>query len=202
MLHEVDTRYVYPLLRFSKAQKMFSTTIDQAFFRRDPESAGACLSDLGCNIQILRSYYPNFDRWFSGKVLPGIHTGERSILLEYRNGNLAGFAITKDDGGEQKLCCLRVVDEYQNFNGMGLRLFEKAFDILKTEKPLLSVAEEKMAEYKRIFEYYDFELARKYVDIYRNGRSEFSYNGILSSPSDSPTLHSGKKAQPKLIRLS
>jgi hypothetical protein len=171
---------------------MFSKTIDRITLARDGEVAKACLSDVLMQIADLKDCYPEFDSWVKNKVIPGLYDGERSLLLEYRKGLLAGFAIIKDDGLEQKLCCLRVLDDYQNSYGMGVRLFKRAFDELGTEKPLLSVAEERLPAFSKIFNYFGFELGATYDGLYRVGRTEYAYNGLLDLPAKSP--HASEKS--------
>lgn len=126
----------------------------------------------------LSEYYPDFNDWLSKKVLPGLIQGERSILLEYYRGQLSGLAIVKDSATEQKLCCLRVLPPYQG-TGVGLKLFERAFEALDNRAPLLSIAEEQIDTFKKVFNYYGFELGRKYKDYYRPRKNELSFNGLI-----------------------
>jgi hypothetical protein len=120
----------------------------------------------------------------SEKVLPGIAEGERSVLTEYRDGHLAALAIVKDDGLEKKLCCLRVLPGYQNLSGIGVRLFDRCFDVLGTDKPLLSVAEEQLPKFERLFKHYGFHEVQAYADYYRHGATEFAFNGNLTGGFD------------------
>ncbi|OBU10763.1 hypothetical protein [Morganella psychrotolerans] len=57
------------------------------------------LTDTLCD---LRLFYPEFNSWVSNVVIPGIIAGERSIILEYRQDDLAGLAILKDSNVEKK----------------------------------------------------------------------------------------------------
>ncbi|MFV8671605.1 GNAT family N-acetyltransferase [Ralstonia pseudosolanacearum] len=160
-----------------------SKIIDSVSLVRDPEQTFGMLSEVLAHVQDLKDFYPSFDVWFSERVLPGLSTGDRSILVEYRQGGLAGLAILKDDGMEKKLCCLRVLPGFQNVHGLGVRMFQRAFESLETERPLLSVAEERRPTFQRLFDYFDFELAEEYPSAYRIGRSEFAFNGCLYLPS-------------------
>ncbi len=158
---------------------MLSTTIDRISLAIDAEASLATLSEMGSYASVLRNYYPEFDLWFSKKVYPQLFTGERAILAEYREGQLAGFAIVKDNGFEQKLCCLRVMPSFQNARGLGLRLFDRTFDYLETDKPVLSVSEEMLPKFNRIFSHFGFKMAQQYDGYYRKEKSEFSFNGLL-----------------------
>lgn len=164
---------------------MFIKTINRITLKLEPETAGGCLADVISHLSALRDYYPEFDSWFDNKVLPDIYAGDRSILVEYRRSQLAGFAIVKDDGYEKKLCCLRVLEDFQNSHGLGIRLFERAFEELETDKPLLSVAEERLSVFSRIFQYFRFESYKEYIGRYRAGRVEYAFNGLLDVPVNS-----------------
>jgi len=119
--------------------------------------------------------YPNFQKWFYNKVIPDVLQDKRKILLEIRNNEIAGIAIIKNSIEEKKLCTLRVTNKYQN-KGIGLRLFERAFEELDTSKPFLTVSEEKYKEFEKIFKYYGFELTNKIKDYYRKGKNELFFN--------------------------
>jgi hypothetical protein len=165
-----------------------SRTLDAISMIRDQERTNGELSEILSRLADLRAFYPQFDDWLASKVLPGIRAGERSVLTEYRDGELAALAIVKDDGFEKKLCCLRVLPGYQNIGGIGVRLFDRCFDVLGTDQPLLSVAEEQLPKFARLFQHYGFRLAEAYDDFYRRGATEFAFNGCLTSrPSTAPS---------------
>lgn len=126
----------------------------------------------------LKLFYPEFNSWVSNTVVPGIITGERSIILEYRKDTLAGLAILKDSSVEKKLCCLQVMPEFQG-SGIGLTLFEKSFELLNTKNPLLSVSEEQKENFLKLFKYYGFEFGENYHNYYRPLKNELSFNGLL-----------------------
>ncbi|MET2530387.1 GNAT family N-acetyltransferase [Ralstonia pseudosolanacearum] len=159
---------------------MLLTMVDRDTLIRDPEGYHRALAVIKDQLGMISGFYPEFDGWFSSKVLPGLKKGERSILLEHTAGRLSGIAIVKSNASERKLCCLRVLPPYQG-SGVGLRLFERAFDVLETRAPLLSVAEEQVANFDRIFKHYGFELAKEYRGLYRPKKTEFSFNGLLDS---------------------
>lgn len=130
----------------------------------------------------LSHLYPGFKAWYEQKVLPGIVLGERSLLIELRNNSLAGIAIIKDDGIEKKLCCLRVISEFQNKSGIGLRLFERSMKELDTQYPLLSVSNDRAHDFERLFQYFGFKKSWEYPDLYRPKKIEFSFNGLILEP--------------------
>jgi len=118
-------------------------------------------------------YYPNFENWYYRNVIPSILNGDKEFIFELRNNRIVGLAIIKHS--EQKLCHLSIFDEYQN-RGYGLKLFEKSFQALGTNKPYLTVSEEKYVEFKRIFNYYGFKLKDKKLNTYRKNKYEYYFN--------------------------
>ena len=69
------------------------------------------------------------------------------------------------------------MENFQN-KGIGLKLFETVFKCLDTDKPFLTVSEEKFTEFERIFKYYNFELTSVKSNLYRNGKIEYFFNEI------------------------
>ncbi len=127
-------------------------------------------------LESARQYYPDFKTWFYKKVVPDVNLKQRKIITEYRENRLVGVSIIKLFG-EKKLSTLKVFDTYQN-RGVGLKLFKKSFEILETSKPFLTVSEEKLPEFEKIFKYYDFQLTSIHQDLYREGKKEYFFNEI------------------------
>lgn len=159
---------------------MTSLLIDKKLRSKDADTFDLHLGTARGCLKNLSDFYPDFSLWFEGKVEPGLMTGERSLLIRHVGERLAGIAVLKHDGLETKLCCLRVLPEFAG-SGVGLRLFEDSFEHLKTSQPLLSVCEEQLPKFIRIFDYFGFRLGHRYQDFYRAGSSEHSYNGLLDA---------------------
>jgi len=119
-------------------------------------------------------YYPKFSEWYFQKVVPDLALGRRQTITEVRGGNVVGTAIVKLSE-ELKLSTLKVSHNYEN-RGIGLKLFEKSFELLDTKKPFLTVSEERLPLFQKVFKYYDFELTSVHKDIYRIGKKEFFFN--------------------------
>ncbi|WP_423204696.1 GNAT family N-acetyltransferase [Pseudomonas kribbensis] len=152
--------------------------IDREFLIANPWAHEAIMPLIIGHLYDLSGYYPDFNKWLDHKVIPGLISGERSIILEHYRGQLAGLAIVKDSVAEQKLCCLRVLPKFQG-TGVGLKLFERSFETLNNETPLLSIAEEQKHIFGKLFKYYGFELAKKYHNYYRPLKDELSFNGLI-----------------------
>lgn len=152
--------------------------LDRSLVTEKPMQLSQILALLHEDATFLRGSYPNFDSWFSEKVIPGIENGERTVLVEMRANEVAGLMILKHSLSEKKLCTLRVRPQYEN-RGMGVRLFEAAFEILETERPLLSISEKAMPKFKSLFSYFGFSQEATYEDRYLPQVRELSYNGLL-----------------------
>lgn len=126
-------------------------------------------------IKETKRYYPKFDLWYFEKVLPDLSLQKRKFLIEKRDEHIVGIAIIKHTLYEKKLCTLRVIKNYQN-KGLGIKLFERVFEELGTDKPFLTVSEEKYEEFKRIFNYYGFKMTSKKKGLYREDKYEYFFN--------------------------
>lgn len=157
---------------------MRTVIIDKELLKRDPEEFYRLVKFSHLSLRNLSGYYPSFDQWYKEKIYPGLSTGERKILLHYVNHKCSGIAILKSSSEEKKLCCLRVTSEFYG-SGVGIKLFSNAFEHLETETPLLSIAEEKLPIFKRIFSHFKFEVGDEYNEIYRKKKIEISFNGLL-----------------------
>lgn len=160
------------------------------------EETNLLLSQIHQELIDLSHLYPGFRTWYEQKVLPGIILGERSLLVELRNSNLAGVAIIKDDGIEKKLCCLRVISEFQNKSGIGLKLFERSMNELDTQYPLLSVSNDRAHDFEKLFRYFGYKKSWEYPDLYRPQKIEFSFNGLILDPKDMPKYSPNNMARP------
>lgn len=173
--------------------------LDKNAWVRNPEISRGVIQEVWARLSDLTDQYPDFSLWFQYKVVPGISAGHRSLIAEYRNGVIAGLAIIKDTDEEQKLCCLRVVEEF-HATGLGIRLFEKSFELLNNDKPLLSISDVRLPEFARVCSYFGFELDQELRDFYRPGHTEFVFNGTLETkrPSIGTVVHPTAE---NLIRL-
>jgi len=128
------------------------------------------------NLKPLSNLYPNFNNWYFDKVIPGIlENKDKLILLENKSG-IIGISIIKK-GAENKLRCVRVNEKYQK-KGYGLYLIDKSLELLNDSKPVVTVAEEMINQYSRIFiNRYDFDISYVYNGIYRKSKLEYEFNG-------------------------
>jgi GNAT superfamily N-acetyltransferase len=144
----------------------------------DPERMMQFVRAILADTAFLHESYPGFDEWLLGKVIPGIYAGERTAVVELRDSAVAGLVIVKHSDTEKKLCTLRVRPDFES-RGLGVRLFETAFDLLGTDHPLLSVSEPSIPKFSRLFTHFGFSKEAVYGGLYLPHVDEFSYNGYL-----------------------
>ncbi len=73
----------------------------------------------------------------------------RTAILEMREGVVVGLLIVKHSEAEKKLCTLRVRPQCESV-GLDVRLFEAAFELLDTRRPLLSISEKARPKFARL----------------------------------------------------
>lgn len=129
--------------------------------------------------------YPNILEWYNQKVLPGLETGEREIILAckiykfYKNNKIPieilGYVILKKTPSEKKICTFRVEEKYQRL-GIGKRLMEASFEFLETRKPMITITEDNVKFFEPLLKRYKFKLVEKIKDLYVKGKTEYIYN--------------------------
>jgi len=142
------------------------------------EHTAADLDDIFAHVRDLDRHYPDIAHWFYQVVVPGIAAGHRSILLTEKVDGIAGVAIIKNCPTEKKLCTLRIMPEFEGA-GLGPLLFSACLKSLGTARPLISVSCTQYDRYKRLFSYFGFLHKASYKGLYRPGKYELSFNGLL-----------------------
>ena len=141
----------------------------------DPVAVYAVLERGG-----VHEFYPDFQPWFFGRVIPGLYSGERCIIAAELEGALAGVAICKDSGVERKLCTLWVQPRLR-VRGLAGELARRAFDWLDTDRPLFTVPEERLIVFAGLVRAWHFLAPTAYPNLYRGGRTEYVYNGPVGN---------------------
>lgn len=103
---------------------------------------------------------------------------EREIIICEVDYTIAAIAILKNSNEEKKLCTLRVAKRYRNC-GIAHQLMEIAFEVLKTEKPMFTVHQRRLAQFKPLFDYYGFQPEQSKKNYYGLFNTELVYNGVL-----------------------
>jgi GNAT superfamily N-acetyltransferase len=119
--------------------------------------------------------YPGIARWFTDKVVPGLHLGSRFLLPIERQGELVGLGIAKKEAGEHKICTVRVAPSHAG-RGIGIRLFDGLLNWLDDDRPHLTVSAAKLPLFERIFDYYSFDITSAREGLYVPRAVELGYN--------------------------
>lgn len=142
---------------------------------------------------ILDSYDGHWD-WLQYKFFPGLKEGKRgySFAVDYdstqavttRRGilpthSLVGCALLKDEPDEKKLCCLFVDKSYRG-QRIASKLIEDSFEILKTNKPVMTVSQQNLSMLQKLIDRYGFELTSVKESVYKPGIKEYYYNEGLA----------------------
>lgn len=126
----------------------------------------------------LQQEYSNFTDWFYGKVIPGMNTGERLIYIIRDKRTIVAALILKN-AEEKKICTLRVAEGYRR-NGLGTRLLKVAFAELRCANPIITVSSYHIDEFAPLLKKNGFILHSEYSNYYKNGITEYSFNGPLN----------------------
>jgi GNAT superfamily N-acetyltransferase len=127
-------------------------------------------------IATLDRFYPDVSYWYVNQVVPGLMTGNDKLLIARDGEHIAGVALGKLTLDETKLRCVRVHPDYQN-NGLGIRLIDEMLDLLEDDTPKVTVSEELIHHYSRIFiNRYNFKLNHVSKGQYRSGKLEYLFN--------------------------
>jgi predicted transcriptional regulator len=125
----------------------------------------------------LKSEYPFFNNWLIKVRNELINSDGRILLLCYEKNifDLKGIAILKKSKKENKICTLRVVDDYKR-RGIGTILYMNSKYILRDPAPLITVSGLHMKEFAPFLRKNGAVLKDKVKSIYKKGSYEYFYN--------------------------
>jgi predicted transcriptional regulator len=123
--------------------------------------------------------YPNIERWFDHKVVPGLKSSERIAWVAYEGESAIASAVLKR-GRKSKFCHLRI---HQNFRDLDLgRMFfsQMTFEARHLAKEIhFTLPESLWCEKTKFFESFGFERAAKSPKQYRGGDIELCCSAPL-----------------------
>lgn len=128
--------------------------------------------------------YPKHKSWFYKKHLPATFTensGRDIIYAHDENAIIYGTAFIKQDEVEKKICTLFVADNARGL-GIGTKLVEKSMEILKTTKPMITLADYKLPMFEGLIKKYGWEQTQIVKGLYNEKNLELVYNGHLDEP--------------------
>ena len=146
-----------------------------------------CLDLVRDSLRSASILYPGLDEWLRGPVAEGLTIGTRSVFLCRHRSDLLGVAIAKRTTVERKLCTLWVTETARGL-GIASILAAYAFEWLGTDRPLFTVAEERIGEFRALLNAWRFSAYDTAIGQYRQGKREYVFNGALNR--ESPLEHS------------
>jgi len=129
-------------------------------------------------LSCLEMTYPGFGVWFHTRVVQGLEAGTRRFFVSSRGDRLSAVVIAKRDDLERKLCTVWVDPDHRG-SGLATRLIDEASDWLEETHPLLTVPQERIAEFLPLVRSRDFALTQALPSYYRGDAIEYVFNGRL-----------------------
>ena len=126
--------------------------------------------------------YPKHKEWYFHKQIPRIFTPNGDILFardEQDRNKIIAMACLKKDEEEQKICTLYVSNECRGQH-LGTKMIEASMEFLGTTKPLITLADYKLAMFQPIIDKYDWELTEIVSGLYNDRAKELCFNGKLT----------------------
>lgn len=125
-------------------------------------------------LELLEDEYPNFKEWYFNKIfINNIILEDRLILLKVYKNEICAVSIIKHT--EDKICTFRVTDKFQSLN-IGTNLMKDTISIIGNDRPLITVSEDRINQFKSILKKFDFKLYATYQDYYKSNKIEYSFN--------------------------
>ena len=135
------------------------------------------LLDKNCDIEnfiteadlLMKEKYPNYEQWFLEKVIPGLITKKRNIIIAYKNNKIVGYANLKNEN-EKVISNLYVkpgFDQKRIWNS----IIDESINWLETYNPKIIISNEYVGYYMSYIMARDWNLTNiKNNDIIFNGK--------------------------------
>lgn len=120
--------------------------------------------------------YPGHKQWLNDKFMQGLKKGDgRAYCFAVAGRRLTGVSLLKNTAAEKKICCLFVLPDYRRM-GIASKLIQSSFEILNTQKPLMTVSNNNLEQLQPLLKHFGFELSRTQTGAYRPDLEEYFYN--------------------------
>lgn len=141
--------------------------------------------------------YPNYRNWYQTVQVPGIYDGSRNIIIAHISDRIVGFVSLKKTAEEKKICTFYVEKSFQR-NRIGSLLATKAVEYLEEDKPLITIPMDKLHQFTRIGEKYNWEITDVKENLYRTTTPEVIVNGRTPEVSSEKVI---EKSLTKVYRI-
>ena len=122
--------------------------------------------------------YPDYRSWFMNTQIPGLYNDTRNIIIAHINNKIVGFVSLKKTPTEKKICTFYVEKNFRR-NKIGTILVEKAINYLEESRPLITIPMNKLNEFIKIGNYYNWQITDIKENLYRTTTPEVIVNGTL-----------------------
>lgn len=126
---------------------------------------------------LVKTDYPDYKNWFLETQVPGIYEHTRNIIVAHIGKRIVGFVSLKRTSEEKKICTFYIEKNFRK-NKIGSILVERAIEYLETDKPLITIPLNKLNEFTRIGERYEWQITDMQENLYRVGTTEVIVNGF------------------------
>ena len=112
------------------------------------------------------------------KFFPGLKDGTRKMVVACNENDLShlvGVSLLKDTEDEKKICCLFVREDCRG-NGVASMLMQKSCEVLKTDKPLITVSNRNLSQLQRLLDKNNFTFSYKKKGAYQENDTENYFN--------------------------
>ena len=149
---------------------------------------------------IVKNDYPDYKEWYTKVQVPGLYTNERNIIIAHINDKIVGFVSLKKTPTEKKICTFYVEKNYRR-NQIGTILVEKAIEFLEESRPLITIPMDKLNEFIRIANKYNWEITDIKENLYRTNTPEVIVNGIITDTNQSLTQEKSHQKVYKIYKI-
>src|SRR5882724_5772524 len=123
--------------------------------------------------------YPNIDRWFDQKVVPGLKSSERIAWVAYEGESAIASAVLKL-GRKSKFCHLRIHRDFQDLDLGRMFFSQMTFEARHLAKEIhFTLPESLWCKKATFFESFGFKCASKSLKQYRLGETELTCSANL-----------------------
>lgn len=136
------------------------------------------LNDILVISMQVKKDYPDYRNWFINTQIPGVYDGTRNIIVAHIKDRIVGFVSLKKTPSEKKICTFYVEKNYRR-NQIGTILVEKAVEYLEETKPLITIPMNKLNEFIKIGNRFNWEITDIKENLYRTTTPEVIVNGVL-----------------------
>ena len=129
-------------------------------------------------IKSINDTYPQHDAWLREKFFLGLKDGSRKMIVVCNENDLShpiGVSLLKDIEDEKKICCLFVREDCRG-NGVASILMQKSCEVLKTDKPLITVSNRNLSQLQRLLDKNNFTFSYRKKGAYQENDTENYFN--------------------------